>query len=58
MLERERNRLQARKSRNLKKQCTEKLQQQLNKLREQAVRKAEPEGDSFDFCSSVCSSAP
>lgn len=38
MMERERNRLQARKSRTLKKQCTEKLQQQLSQLREQAVR--------------------
>lgn len=38
MMERERNRLQARKSRTLKKQCTEKLQQQLSQLREEAVR--------------------
>lgn len=37
MLERERNRLQARKSRTLKKQCTEKLQQQLTHLHKQAV---------------------
>lgn len=38
MMERERNRRQARKSRTLKKQCTERLQQELNQLRRGTVR--------------------
>lgn len=37
MMERERNRRQAHKSRTLKKQCTERMQQQLNQLRKEAV---------------------
>ena len=37
MMERERNRRQARKSRTLKKQCTERLQQELNLLRKNKV---------------------
>lgn len=41
MMERERNRRQARKSRTLKKQCTERLQQELNQLRKGTVREGE-----------------
>lgn len=38
LLERERNRKQARKSRSLKKECAEKMQQQLDELARDAVR--------------------
>lgn len=37
MIERERNRRQARKSRTLKKQCTDKMQEQLTQLHKEAV---------------------
>ena len=37
MMERERNRRQARKSRTLKKQCTDRMQEQLTQLHKEAV---------------------
>lgn len=41
LMDRERNRRQARKSRKLKKQCADKMEQQLNELEKESVRRRE-----------------
>ena len=54
MMERERNRRQARKSRTLKKQCTDRMQEQLTQLHKEAVSDRKKGNAFFMFFADDC----